>query len=504
MPNKPKDYSLFSIYNYDLSNIEQWKQDPMGLYKAIQEIKNEHIFHGYSPKHFHFPVAKPAIDEIKKSLAELDFAALGIADLQADLDKDIKDLLKDILAVETGIEQEIVQPKKDYPNSQSRVVTYPYQNCLAISSKFAEIMDYVYRIKAYSDLNKELNNTELATILKSDLSPRNKVEALGNWDFKRCEQQLTNETNKKPSRMETIKAMRLPLYYQNTTWGKFVDREMMKDEGDSFEDSILIPSFLPLDLAFFTLTRETPVFPVGLINFEHLFADAYKHTPMEFFYHDIKHAWDMVMFNMVAMRNTGLSPNELYQHMATTRNYVIDQLTVLKDSKAELHDAIEVLLFELLHEEAHSWEQGDVKEGFDNPSMYNNYFLDRLDDKFFKLNFFGEEGEQFARLRKYFPEGIALIKSWVQQANNLQDNLELNRPQQRFTSNHYAKGIGLNFVESCKFSEEISVGHAKPKVASIVHEFDTKTKLTKAKRNTQRPMPNVSKIGINSLSSSAA
>lgn len=54
-------------------------------------------------------------------------------------------------------------------------------------------------------------------------------------------------------------------------------------------DIILIPSYRPLDEEFFTITRQVPVFLVGLIDLHYLNADAHRYTPWQFFFHDLFH-----------------------------------------------------------------------------------------------------------------------------------------------------------------------------------------------------------------------
>lgn len=424
---KPRK-SVIRSQNRDISpfveglfeSTDVWVERPKELYLAIRDIQNEHIYSGFNSKKFHFPVAKPALDHIKKKLSEFSFESLNVSELETKLAAEIQACLDKINLLEEGVEQHAPDPNGS--GTVIRKVTYPYDECIIVGFKFAEIMDDVFRFKAYKELNAVLKDEELTSILTGSLPLNEKIISLSRWDYDRTKKKLSEEEKShEPTRTEISQAMRLPPYYQAITWKDFVFEELIADpEASSPDTSIMIPSFLPLDLNFFNKTRGYPIYPMGLIDFEHLYADAFKHTPKEFAIHDLKHAWDMQLFNAIALHNTGFSYIELYDQMDKISDFLNKKLEDLKKVDPDLHSVVELMLFELLHEEAHSLELGDMREGLEKKSMYGNYFLDRLKYKLGPFNFFGdEEGPKYAKLMSRFEEGSNTLTNWFSEVEKV-------------------------------------------------------------------------------------
>lgn len=406
--------ALLDQYVVDLAtSVESWVDNPKDLYLALKEVQDEHIFSGFNSKQFYFPVAKPALDQIKHELSNLSLDNLGIPELNKELKARISACLARVKLIEEGIEQQCVDPKN--PNGiLKRKVPYQYDQCILISYEFSSILDDIYRIQAYKELNKELKDPELDRILNLNVPANQKIIELIALDSEKTKERLRAQLGHEPTLTQVNQNMRLPPYYQSTTWEQFCVKELMSDpENTSPDTSMIIPSFLPLDLEFFRKTRDYPIYPMGLINFEHLYADAFKHTPKEFAIHDLKHAWDMQLFNVMAVYNTGLSHSELYDQMHKISNYFDKKLNSIKDKDPELYQTVVLLLFELLHEEGHSLELGDIHEGLHEKSMYGNFFLDRMSYKLSDFNFFGDESKNFRELSPRFQEAVAMIEDWT-------------------------------------------------------------------------------------------
>ncbi|MBI2791170.1 MAG: hypothetical protein HYX61_04360 [Gammaproteobacteria bacterium] len=414
------------------TSVNLWQAEPKEFYLAMKEIQDEHIYRGFNPKKFWFPVAKPALDHIKDYFKANSFKELGVPELQNELEPLIKKNLEHIKRLEKGVDQEIIDPITKEPIV--RTVPYPYDECVEASLQFLEIVDYIFRVKAYKELNKDLKNPELQRILDSQDSVQNKVVALSKWDFARTEKDLTDKMDKKPSIVQIVQGMRLPPYFQSTNYTNLIRADLL--DPDTFDASFIVPSFLPLDISFLNDTRPFAVYPMGMLDMEHLFADAFKHTPIEFAYHDLKHAWDMQLFNYVALHNTELSPSELADQMKEIYDHITQKQKELKTKDPDLYETVELLLFELLHEEGHALEIGDMREGLDEKSMYGNYFLDRLNYKIGPFNFFGDpERKRFAELSPRYKEGVDLLKQWF---NSAEKDLKIDvRKENRLTSTEH-------------------------------------------------------------------
>jgi hypothetical protein len=97
-----------------------------------------------------------------------------------------------------------------------------------------------------------------------------------------------------------------------------------------------------------------------------------------------------------------------------------------------MQECLTFLLFELVHEEGHSYNLDDLKDGLENASIYCNDFLSRLASQKLITHFFSE--------KKYI-DYVPLMQRGKQILLDIIENAytELNIPREHvsYTSNHH-------------------------------------------------------------------
>ena len=210
-------------------------------------------------------------------------------------------------------------------------------------------------------------------------------------------------------------------------------RSMLMDDlfqahGGNAVECFIIPTFDPLSINFFNQTAQTPVNPAGMLT-ESVYADNFNLTPLEFLYHDLKHAWDRYLLFVKASLQSQLSQQEsiyyqdknaeLLSNIAQIEAGTLEVDLAISDqiddfSQKRLADTLYLTLFELLHEEGHSVELQDMEEGLTQTSMYGWIFIERLRKKIDEWNFFKPKGENdFLAHLPYLDASKEIIQLWV-------------------------------------------------------------------------------------------
>jgi hypothetical protein len=177
-------------------------------------------------------------------------------------------------------------------------------------------------------------------------------------------------------------------------------------------DIVMYPSFKPVGTMFFAKTRGVPFHIVGLHpegcrpGESVPFADGYEMMPSEFAWHDIGHIEFMMMRDFQYLQGAGLGkPLEVViEQWDLTRRHIVGFWNSFKSDK-DMHDAIGLILFEILHERGYQYSYSLLKNQLDTPKwveillrkLNNGYY-----SRFPKMNM-----KQFDVLE---PARLALLK----------------------------------------------------------------------------------------------
>ncbi|WP_258956555.1 hypothetical protein [Legionella sainthelensi] len=369
-------------------SINNWKDNPRSFYKELTAIKTKFIFDGFP--HNQFPLVNPLVEEsfsiIHSHLEKQNklYILKNLEEFSPELSTGIKEILTAIDKLREG---------KRVQSVDINPVKFSYADTIECALKYAALSEKINRYKFYKDLSSYFkeNGTSasddiknLDTILTSSKSLAEKIDDLVNSD--------------------------VPL------------------------DAFIIPSFAPLDLEFFVKTRVAPVHVMGLIDFPVLYADGYKHTVYEFAIHDLKHAWDMELFRIKSIAEKNQSPQENVKEQEQIVNYIFLRIAQLPNKT--MQECLEFLLFELVHEEGHSYNLKDLKEGLEEPSIYCNDFLARLTTQKLNSTFFGpSDTKKYKDTIPLFQQGKNLL---LESISDAQKELNLTFPAFSYETNHHS------------------------------------------------------------------
>lgn len=421
-----------------VSSIDDWKNNPTSFYKELITIKTKFIFDGFP--HNQFPVGNPLVEEAFKTIhSHLDkqnkfYILKNLEELGPEVSAEIKEILTTVDKLRKGKRVQSVNINEN----KHRIVKFPYADTIECALKYADLSEKINRYKFYKDLSnqyKENGNTssedinKLDAILTNPKSLTEKVDDLITWDKAYTKAKLQQENNPHDT-YHINTSMNLPGYFQRQY------TQLVKDDlvnSDSPIDVFIIPSFAPLDIAFFVKTRVAPIHVMGLIDFPFLFADGYKHTVHEFALHDLKHAWDMELFRIKSIAEKNQNPQDNLKEQERIANYIFSRVEQLPNKT--MQDCLEFLLFELVHEEGHSYNLKDLKEGLEEPSIYCNDFLARLTTQKLNSTFFGpSETIKYRDMTPFFQQGKKLLLEFI---NDAQKELNLNLPTVSYETNHH-------------------------------------------------------------------
>lgn len=139
-------------------------------------------------------------------------------------------------------------------------------------------------------------------------------------------------------------------------------------------DIVMYPSFRPVGTMFFAKTRGVPFHIVGLHpegcrpGEPVPFADGYEMMPSEFAWHDIGHIEFMMMRDFEYLNGAGHGkPLEVViEQWDLTRRRMVGFWNSFKGDK-DMHDAIGLILFEILHERGYQYSYSLLKNQLDTP-----------------------------------------------------------------------------------------------------------------------------------------
>jgi hypothetical protein len=235
--------------------------------------------------------------------------------------------------------------------------SYPYKDSLRLITKFMKLVDYItYRAKTEAEVRA--------------LTPQGQAVSAND-----SEQQILVRTSRR-TKFKNQFGCGFPVYASNVTlkdiysyapnhWphGGWTDTRMELILAEP--DIILLPSYNPLDTAFFTKIRQVPMFLIGLIDIEYLKADRDYQSPLQFMDHDCFHVYGPLgqkpqLFHTMKYRieeiqrleqadgKTPSSPVALYR--IWDQNAKILRRLIDKESDQDLVSAINIILFTVLHE----------------------------------------------------------------------------------------------------------------------------------------------------------
>jgi hypothetical protein len=154
-------------------------------------------------------------------------------------------------------------------------------------------------------------------------------------------------------------------------------------------DALLYPSFRPVNIDYFVNTRGAPFHIVGLHTSglrpgEPVpFADGFSMKPSEFAWHDIGHIEFMAERDF-AYQDGSFKPLErIVQEWDLTRRRVVGYWSSFQEDK-NLHDAMGLLLFEILHERGYQYSFAVLKAQLDTPKWIE-ILMRKRDNDYYKV-----------------------------------------------------------------------------------------------------------------------
>lgn len=119
------------------------QENPLGVYKELQDNRNLHIASGYSPEQFPYPIIAPTLEYLKLYLIDFKFTEPL---MQKVFESKINTLIKELQTCLDGVEQ---YPLDWYVSTygdtnKSKIVKCPYKRSLQLCSEFVSILETIY------------------------------------------------------------------------------------------------------------------------------------------------------------------------------------------------------------------------------------------------------------------------------------------------------------------------------------------------------------------------
>ncbi len=401
--------------------LQRFIEYPAQFYKEIQARRVEATFHGYDRNAFTFPEIAEAFQEMQRHIPEKTalLARSPFPLLQA-LRRNLNELEKELHSLEAGVQ--IVNDQ-----GKVRTVAYPYEASITLCLNYLKLLDQIVRIERrmnqllpegerqafYRDCESRV--MQALRIDKIDGSDPDALKALYQMidgeleqrDYAQAYQKLLQKSQGNESLQNKLKGLSKitpeDVKNQDIALHRLILKEMvlpprfhsirfeqhLKDVLSS--DCILLPSFSPLDIPFFRKTGDAPVGLMGMVS-DVIFGDEFLMTPYEFAIHDVNHFFDAIYQSYISMIEAGLSPLENLEIWEETKDFFQRKIDAIEDQ--ELRSAVELVIFEVLHEEGHTYDLDNMRRGLEESNIYLNDLLDFLKKKIGELNFFQPPGSK--------------------------------------------------------------------------------------------------------------
>ncbi|MGE3320400.1 MAG: hypothetical protein AB7I18_13990 [Candidatus Berkiella sp.] len=282
--------------------IRKWREDPKGLYDKLQASRNEHIFHGYSPYDFSYPIIEPTLGSIEEFIRNFDFLKSGIPEINSVFKPEFEGLLQRIKQCKDG-----VPAVKVDKYAKDRVVKFPYEETLRLCYDFVFMLELVYVFqhlkqivanpKAFliepSLVESDVDTSNGSINLKQILNTISSNEHLTIEEIKNARRSLATFIQEKVENKNKV----MHIYPQDLDPEQMNLKRFLESEDQAGLEffygqpplpdiDFLIPECPELDVRFFIDTHGAHLYPVG-VSFEPMVrADNQNMPPLDFFMHD--------------------------------------------------------------------------------------------------------------------------------------------------------------------------------------------------------------------------
>lgn len=260
---------------------------------------------------------------------------------------------------------------------------FPYRDSILFIAKFINIFDWII---FYTKTWPELEHYQL-TGLGEDGFKLDGMRQMKALSQKRNQSEAFKYVTQYHNSYEELK-VRLDDIYNGKSGVQWKTSDQIKRILE-IKEIIVIPSYNPLDEAFFTKIRQVPMFMLGLIDLEYLNADAHRYSPWEFFTHDMFHTisnspyteavnhstaqlWHSMLKRVQKITQTsGFGSEDTMRQIFSTWDRNAKKLRELAEKldDQELLKAFEIVLFCLFHEPVDTRPQMQQVSGKQLPSF---------------------------------------------------------------------------------------------------------------------------------------
>lgn len=392
--------------------------------------KKQFISAGFSELDFSFPEISNTFDEMSDTINKQLFAIVEILKKKLTTDplllehqnhfklalqtvkKQLIHVINEITILQKG---KFICPKSNIHSiKEATLIAYPYGESIHLCAKYAEISDVLYRtIQRFQKFGPNRPFYEEALLhAKSSVRPTispylnileqqdyitsfNKVISTckGTDEYKQFMLAKENNytfTERTYLLRKVYKQMHIPFHFHSVRYKFHLAEDLLK------LNVVLFPTMKVLAIKDFLNFRSSHFFPLG-ISPTVTYADGYKLTAADFFYHDVKHSLDMMSRNFIAyfeQENTEMKGVQCQQQVKRMLDVqIVDELSSMeKQKRIELKKAIDVVLFEMCHEEAYPYDYNALIRSLEKPNpFYGERLVDFLKKKLTILNFFFPE-----------------------------------------------------------------------------------------------------------------
>ena len=216
---------------------------------------------------------------------------------------------------------------------------YPYKDSIWFISKFVEMVDYVvFRRETQPEIESYGLN----------------VDSAGTGLIYSAVKQKRNEKDGKnyglgfPIYKSTVTLHDIYSGNPPSAWKGSRVKDLLKHP-----DLILLPSYNPLDAAFFTKIRQVPMCMLGLLNIPYLNADGQRLSPFNFYDHDAFHAdqlYSTIEAKVGDIKDSSPLKKRIMKYELWDRNSGKLRSKIDTVGNIDLKVAINIVLFTVLHE----------------------------------------------------------------------------------------------------------------------------------------------------------
>lgn len=339
--------------------------DPVGVYMGLY-LRAKTAADG----NFSYPELKETFDEMKRHINRIRQRLCCGRD--AHMPKSFRDHVNEYL---NKVAADVVKVEQD---------SYPYKDCVRLCAKFIEMYDWIVfqtqttsEIRQYQLSGKDADGYRIDSSRLLQQLGRSRTAALTRRNDPQAAY-ATQYTIEQSTPGRTLKEAYAdsPIVTRSSGVGEKLNRIL------AIRDMVVVPSYMPLDEAYFTRIRQVPVYLMGMIDLDYLNADAHKYAPLEFLSHDAFHTisnlgasettspqlWHWMLRRLKQITGqAGFPPDDedrrrllaLWDENANVLRDAIDRL-----GDEDLKAACEILAFCVLHEPVQT-----NRPGVDKPTI---------------------------------------------------------------------------------------------------------------------------------------